>query len=96
MSTLEDIANGVSSNVFTAGSNAALAALELDIFDAVCAQARSGPSFEVFQSGEIINLFVYQAASKYKNKFNTIPTWFPGYQAWQKGELEYFTYKRKN
>lgn len=95
MSTLEDIANGVTSNVFTAGSNEALAALTEDIFDNVCGQTRSVTSSIDWSPKEIINMFVFQAGSKYKNKFGTIPTWFPNYQAWKDGEVQYFTYDRK-
>ena len=95
MSTLEDIANGVSSNVFTAGSSDALSALTPDVFNAFCTQARSQPLSD-WQFKEIVNVFVYHAASKYKNKFNSIPTWFPNYKSWKEGKIEYFTYKRKN
>ena len=43
----------------------------------------------------IINKFVWQAASKYKNKFNKLPSWVPGYSAWKAGEKFPFVYERE-
>ena len=96
VSTLEDIANGVSSNVFTAGSNDALASLSTDVFDSICSQARSLDVTINWSPKEIVNMFVYQAGSKYKNKFGDIPTWFPNYDQWKSGDLEFFTYERRD
>ena len=92
---MEDIANGVSSNVFTAGSNAALQGLQTDLFNSICSQARSTTESIHWSPKEIVNMFVFQAGSKYKNKFGEIPTWFPNYQAWKNGEIQHFYYERK-
>ena len=42
-----------------------------------------------------MNKFVWQAASKYKNKFGTIPSWVPGYSAWKAGEQFPFVFERE-
>ena len=94
MSTLEDIANGVSANVFTAGSNEALAALSTDIFAAICANGRRSANSNELMS-EIVNRFVFEAASKYKNKFMQVPNWLPNYKKWKEGQIPYFTYERR-
>ena len=83
----------MSSNVFTASSSAALESLSTDIFDGLCAVARTAISPKQMQ--EIVNKFIYEAASKYKNKFNSIPNWIPNYQLWKKGRIPFFTYTRK-
>ena len=95
---MEEIANGVTNNVFTAGSNAALQSLSTDIFDALCSIGRSGGSqgLKNWEVKDIVNRFIYEAASKYKNKFTDIPNWLPNYQAWKKGDIPFFTYDRKN
>lgn len=95
MSTLEEIANGVTSNVFTAGSSAALASLQTDIFDAICSggQRIDSPEWVV---KDIVNRFIYEAASKYKNKFSAIPNWIPDFALWKDGQIPFFSYKRKN
>ena len=128
---MEDIANGVSSNVFTAGSNDALAALKTgtytlnhlkytlsclfsDIFNAICSQARRSfnPSPQRLKVSNhifclldqrsstinfqtIVNRFIYEAASKYKNKFTDVPNWLPDYQKWKAGQIQFFRYQKK-
>ena len=95
MSTLETVANGVSSNVFTAGSSAALAALVTDLFSTICTQGQRNAFAVEEPMTEIINRFVYEAASKYKNKFGQVPNWTPNYKRWKEGKQEYFTFERR-
>merc|ERR1712003_445947 len=59
VSTLEDIANGNTNNVYTAGSNEALAALSTDVFDAICSNARMMPT-STEPLPQIINRFIYE------------------------------------
>jgi len=45
---------------------------------------------------KIVNQFIYEAASKYKNQFNSVPNWLPQYNDWSTGKIRVFTYERKD
>ena len=91
---MEDIANGVTSNVFTAVDSAALSGMTDDLFNGICGLGRM--TVEPRAMKKIVNQFIYEAASKFKNQFSAIPNWLPNYQLWKKGKIPYFTYERKD
>lgn len=93
-STLEDIAAGDSNNVFTAVDQSTLDALKDQLFSTLCG-VTSRRLISTWSPRPIINKFVWQAASKYKNKFNSLPSWVPGYSAWKAGEKFPFVYERE-
>ncbi|CAG5089183.1 Oidioi.mRNA.OKI2018_I69.PAR.g12117.t1.cds [Oikopleura dioica] len=96
-STLEDIANGVSGNVLEATSTSELQGLSTSVFNTICSASRRRSRPRAQMLGKIVvNQFIYEAASKYKNQFNSVPNWLPQYNDWSTGKIRVFTYERKD
>jgi hypothetical protein len=89
---MNTIANGETSNIFTGNTNT-LDALAEDIVEKICSSNRRTTT-KKWKPTRIVKKYVWEAASKYINKMNDIPSWMPKYKLWKAGKIEHFEFER--
>ena len=90
---MEDIAVGMYDNVFWTPSNSELLSAVDPVYNRLCSIEPRG-KHELEKPVPIIDRTTYEAASRYKNKLNSIPSWMPGFKQWKNGQIPFFTYRR--
>ena len=92
---MEDIASNKFENIFWAPTNKDLENMPPALYNHVC-NILPIQHDHYIEPKKIIDQTTYEAASKYKNKLNALPSWMPNFNMFKKGNIPYFTYDREN